>query len=68
MDGYAICAKDEIEAETVFDLIGEIRAGQTTELFLQHPVIFDAIKVSHHGKRFTTLMLSFYHLLMLLYI
>ncbi len=35
VDGYAICASDEIETDTVFELIGEIRAGQTTGLLLR---------------------------------
>ena len=35
VDGYAICARDEIETDTVFELIGEIRAGQTTDLLLR---------------------------------
>lgn len=35
VDGYAICADGLIQAETTFELIGEIRAGQSSEFTLQ---------------------------------
>ncbi|WP_180162671.1 molybdopterin molybdotransferase MoeA [Acinetobacter sp. YH12069] len=35
VDGYAICAAGEIKAGTQFELIGEIRAGQTAETILK---------------------------------
>lgn len=35
VDGYAIHADDVIEADSTFELIGEIRAGQTVDLVLQ---------------------------------
>ena len=35
VDGYAICAESSIEANSEFELIGEIRAGQQDELQLK---------------------------------
>lgn len=35
VDGYAICAESSIEANSRFDLIGEIRAGQQAEFELE---------------------------------
>ena len=35
VDGYAIHADDVIEADSTFELVGEIRAGQTVDLVLQ---------------------------------
>jgi molybdopterin molybdotransferase len=34
VDGYAICTKDEIKAQSSFSLVGEIRAGQSAEFEL----------------------------------
>ncbi|WP_180065430.1 MULTISPECIES: molybdopterin molybdotransferase MoeA [unclassified Acinetobacter] len=36
VDGYAICAAGEIKAGTQFELIGEIRAGQTADVALKN--------------------------------
>lgn len=36
VDGYAICADSVIDTGTTFELIGEIRAGQVSEVVLQH--------------------------------
>lgn len=34
VDGYALCSNSEISAQSLFELIGEIRAGQNTETTL----------------------------------
>ena len=36
VDGYAICAEGLIEANTEFELMGEIRAGYTNDIILKH--------------------------------
>ncbi|MFX9058192.1 molybdopterin molybdenumtransferase MoeA, partial [Acinetobacter baumannii] len=35
VDGYALCASDIIEKNQCFELIGEIRAGQSSDLVLK---------------------------------
>lgn len=52
VDGYALCHEGEIEAGVHFELIGEIRAGQRSELVLQQGQavrLFTGAKIPEHA-------------------